>query len=496
MRAMRRFLTAALLAASCTAPTATSSPAVPSASASIAPSITPSTAPATPSPTAPARSAVSGLGPDIAIALEDGPVAPSFDGIAFARAGRELVVRDARGERVVYRARASAAGLMIRPDGYANGRVAFIEVANTMDDPTRVLTMNAASDAAPTVLDSIPHLFFAGGGPWPEEPRPMTNGYQVLWLRRVEANPNAYVLMRSLDGDAGTEVFRSSDPFLFTTSWLGDVVIATQPLDATATARLIVVDKTGAPRQLAERPAGGTGVPVAVADRYGWSEGLIERHVTTVENTPPPTTAVELWHVFTAERTRVDLGCALAGATTRHLVARCGDHIVLSDVATGTTATLPRLTPADAQLLVVSRSALLRGLEPRMALLTVVTAELDVYPSPAPTVLWSANRAPSDGRWALYLYYAAPPPLGMSARLVDASGALVASGAVLGSGVFGPQSCAARISGQLQQVFVLSDAQIADLTAHPSAYRFEIQFAGSWRALTALDSRCRTTLAP
>ena len=46
---------------------------------------------------------------------------------------------------------------------------------------------------------------------------------------------------------------------------------------------------------------------------------------------------------------------------------------------------------------------------------------------------------------------------------------LLASGAPLGSGIFGLRSCAGRISKQLERVFVLRDAQIVDLAARPVA---------------------------
>ena len=85
-------------------------------------------------------------------------------------------------------------------------------------------------------------------------------------------------------------------------------------------------------------------------------------------------------------------------------------------------------------------------------------------------------------------------------RLVRAIGrwdftALVVNG-VIGSGIFGPESCTASIDGSLANVFSLTPGQLADLTTRPSAYRFELEVGGSWHPLLAIDSGCRTTLPP
>jgi hypothetical protein len=64
----------------------------------------------------------------------------------------------------------------------------------------------------------------------------------------------------------------------------------------------------------------------------------------------------------------------------------------------------------------------------------------------------------------------------------------------MGSGIFGPESCVARVDGSLYNVFGLRADVADDLVAHPDRYRFEVEFGGAWKPLRAIDSGCRTTL--
>ena len=184
----------------------------------------------------------------------------------------------------------------------------------------------------------------------------MTDGFEILWLRHVAGPPDAYSLMRSRGGEPGIELYRSAEPFLFTRNDQDDIVLATTPRSADVRAQLVLLEKTGRMRIIAERPSAEAGVPLAVADRIGWSRGLLE-HPTAVAGTDlRPTTVVELWHLFTGEHTTVDLGCTLNGATERHLVARCADRFIVRDLEQGLVGELPLLKP----IAVVSKTAILR----------------------------------------------------------------------------------------------------------------------------------------
>ncbi len=313
----------------------------------------------------------------------------------------------------------------------------------------------------------------AGGGPWPDEPRPMTDGFEILWLRHVAGPPDAYSLMRSRGGEPGIELHRSAEPFLFARNDQGDILLATTPRSADVRAQLVLLERTGRVRVIADRPSAAAGVPLAVADQIGESA---------------PTTVVDLWHLFTGEHTRVDLGCQLIGSTERHLVARCADRFIVRDLAQGLVGELPQLQP----IAVVSKTAILRQAE--QFLLTPVSPLLDRYPAVPPTVLWSVNRPPGRDHVIISVYFAGRSPFRAgNVRLVDPAGnAFGSPGIVIGH--VDPESCTPRIDGSLGAILTVSAAQLADLQARPSAYHWELQVDGTWRPLTAIDSGCRTAL--
>lgn len=445
-------------------------------------------------PSAVPRGPVSGLGDDVTLVArsDSGPYATDGEAVAFTR-GRELLVATSTGVTAAYESAAGMSGPLIRPDGFRGGRLAFVDVGSGFTADSLVVTVQVGrGDAKPVVLDHV-QLVLAGGGPWVDEPRPITNGFQVLWLRREPGPPPSYVLLRSLGGEPGTVLHRSPDPFLFTTNEQGDVLVATTPAQPTATARFTVIEKTGRTRVVAERSAVHAGVPLGVGDRFGWSDGLIERSTVDRMAGGGPPTAVDLWNVLSGAHERVDVPCALAGATSRHLVGFCPDRIVVRDVLTGATGELPQ---GPRRYLVVAKAGLLRGDVERWTL-APTTSTIDHFPEVAPTVVWSTNRAPGADAVSLYLYYGTPAPLlGAGTRLVDRAGTVIALGPVLGSGIFGPESCVARVDGSLYNHFRLAPAIVEDLAAHPDRYRFEVELGGAWHALNALDSGCRTALGP
>lgn len=367
-----------------------------------------------------------------------------------------------------------------------------VKVANTSDEPTRVMTIQLGPDSAPVVLDEITGLQFPGGPPWAWDPQAATNGFQVLWLHHAPGS-GAYVLMRSLGGAPGTEIFSSPDPFRFSTSLQGDVVIATEPSGDTL-AKLLVLEKTGRRRTITQRDQ--PGIPFAVGDQFGWTDRLPGR--PNLGEPVAPITGLDLWQVFTGMHTHQDLGCGFAGTTWRHIIERCADRLVLHDLLalTSNGMRLPAEPTRGAPGVVSSRTAIARATDDS-DLLASVTTTLDEFPKTPPTVVWSTNVDPDSGRISLYLYYTPTLPYGgLGARLVDRSGVLVANGAVLGSGIFGPKSCVAQIDGALYHDFILSPEQLRDLLIHPTDYSFELSFKDSWHRLNALDSGCHTRISP
>jgi hypothetical protein len=486
MRRAAVILAIALVAWSCTTTNEVSpSPtARPSAERSAGPPAS-ATATTPPSPfVAPARAAAPGFGDDAVVGLPDaGPYAPNSDSVAFVR-GHEIVVKSPFGSRSLYDAGNSIPFLLVRPDGWNNGRLAFVEYRD--GGKARVLTLGA-QDTSPTVLDIV-DFAPAGGGPWPEEPRPMTDGVEVLWQRHLAGPPETFSLMRSRDGGPGVELYRSAQPFLFTTNVQHDIVLATTPRSPDVRAQLVLLEKTGRIRIIADRPSAEAGVPLAVADQIGWSQGLLERSAALAGSDRGPTTVVDLWQLFTGEHTRVDLGCTLNAATERHLVARCADRFIVRDLEQGLVGELPLLKP----IAVVSKTAILRQAE--QFLLTPVSPLVDRYPEPPPTVLWSVNTPPGQDRATISVYFAGRGPFRAgNVRLLDPAGSpLGAPGIVIGH--VDPDSCTPRIDGSLGAMVTISAAQLADVMARAASYRWQVQVEGTWRPLMAIDSGCRTTL--
>ena len=414
---------------------------------------------------------------------ELGPYAPNSDSVAFVR-GHEIVVMSPTGSRSLYGAGGNSF-LLLRPDGWNNGRLAFVEFRDS--GKARVLTLGA-QDMTPTVLDEVDWVP-AGGGPWPDEPRPMTDGVEILWLRHLAAPPDAYSLMRSRSGGPAIELYRSPVPFLFTWNEQRDIVIATTPRSPDVRAQLILLERTGRIRTIAERPSAEAGVPLAVADQIGWSQGLIERSAAVAGTDRGPTTVVDLWQLFTGDHTRVDLGCTLNGATERHLVARCADRFIVRDLVQGLVGELPLLK----SIAVVSKTAILRQAE--QFLLTPVSPLLDRYRDVPPTVLWSVNRPPGQDRATISVYYAGRGPFRAgNVRLLDPAGNPIGDPGIV-IGYVDPDSCAPRIDGALGAMTSVSAAQFADLVTRPTSYRWQVQVEGAWYPLRAVDSGCRTTLA-
>jgi hypothetical protein len=439
------------------------------------------------------RPDVAGLGPDTVIAAgtDSGPYGTDGYAVAFTHGG-QLLIGTPQGTTIAYESAPARSGLLIRAEGFRKSRLAFVDIGTGQTDDSLVVTVELRPGAKPVVLDHV-QIVLAGGGPWDDEPRPITDGYQVLWLRYERTPAPSYVLLRSLGGEPGTEIYRSPDPFLFTANDLGDVIIATRSLVPTGMARLQVLGNNGRLRTIAERPTARAGAPLAVADRFGWTDGLIERRTAIAAAAGAPTTAVDLWNVLSGEHQRLELPCAIAGATTRHLVAGCADRYVVRDILTGGSGELPREAP---MYLVVAKDGLVRGTTARWTV-APVTSTIERFPDPPPTAAWSSNRAPGADAVSVYIYYGSRAPfLGAATRLVDRSGAVIANGPVLGSGIFGPESCAGRIDGSLYNVFRLPPAIVDDLSAHPDQYAFEVEFGGAWHRLKAIDSGCRTALPP
>src|SRR5258706_11059491 len=134
----------------------------------------------------------------------------------------------------------------------------------------------------------------------------MTDGFEIRWLRHVAGPPDAYSLMRSRGGEPGIELYRSAEPFLFARNDQRDIVLATTPRSADVRAQLVLLERTGRVRVIADRPSAAAGVPLAVADQIGWSQGLLERPVAAAGARAAATPARGLRQLFTLEHPRVD----------------------------------------------------------------------------------------------------------------------------------------------------------------------------------------------
>ena len=159
---------------------------------------------------------------------------------------------------------------------------------------------------------------------------------------------------------------------------------------------------------------------------------------------------------------------------------------------------------------IAGRSAVLLAVS-----LIVACAPSGVGPTASPTtaspttraaasaILWALDRGPDltpdHDRLRVYLFGVGD--LRGNVRLLDPAGATAADVGMMGSGIFGANSCVSRVSSKAEGITVIgavtwSDLAQAAFLANPASYRAEVDLGsitpGAGRVIARLqDSGCR-----
>lgn len=322
MRAIAILAAAALLGA-CVGQTTAPSP--PPAGTGV----TSGPASATP-PSAPARQ-VRPFSRTQAIAIGGEPVASDRQRAAYVGTAGELRVIDlATGaQRTVH---TPQAGWGVTLDAHALRGTTLVFAEGRTDgqrNDVRVMRLDLATGTART-LDEFSGPFLGGGDTW--GPRaPVTNGTDVVWVR-VDDTERPFLVSVVLARESGAPVVIARGPSAVWTDLDDSGRVAVSTLITADQVAELVVWQDGRVTSLGDRPSRDGGPAVFVGDRVFWAIG---------PGVVRPSTSGALL-ALTRESRALDLGCAYAGHTARHLLLACeGSVPTLLDPAGGERVALP-----------------------------------------------------------------------------------------------------------------------------------------------------------